>query len=125
MARRTRTEQIAALKEAEEQKRQRRLALEAQEKQASRKLDTRRKIVTGAAVLAHAALDASFAASLRDLLDKAVTKPADRDLLADLLRSGSASTGMASDAQGTSSEPHQPEHSAQPSQPEQTETYQG
>lgn len=116
MARRTRAELIAALKEAEEQKRQRRLALEAQEKQSTRKLDTRRKIVTGAAVLAHAALDASFAASLRDLLDRAVLKPADRELLADLLRPGSAS-----DAPGTSSEPHQPEHSAQPSQPEQTE----
>ena len=125
MARRTRAELIAALKEAEEQTRQRRLALEAQEKQASRKLDTRRKIVTGAAVLAHAALDASFAAALRGVLDQAVIKPTDRELLADLLRSGSASTGMASDAQGTSSEPHQPEHSAQPSQPEQTETYQG
>jgi hypothetical protein len=125
MARRTRTEQIAALKEAEEQKRQRRLALEAQEKQASRKLDTRRKIVTGAAVLAHAALDTSFAASLRDLLDKAVIKPADRELLADLLHPGSASTGTASDAPGTASDPPVPEHSAQPSQPEQTETYQG
>jgi len=125
MARRTRAELIAALKEAEEQKRQRRLALEAQEKQASRKLDTRRKIVTGAAVLAHAELHPSFAAALRDVLDQAVTKPADRELLADLLRPGSASTGTASEAQGTASEPPVPEHSAQPSQPEQTETYQG
>jgi hypothetical protein len=103
MARRTRAELIAALKEAEEQKRQRRLALEAKEKQSTRKLDTRRKIVTGAAVLAHAALDASFAASLRDLLDKAVTKPADRKLLVDLLNPGAARTGTASDAQATSS----------------------
>lgn len=105
MARRTRAEQIAALKLAEEQKRQRRLALEAQEKQATRKLDTRRKIVTGAAVLAHAELDASFAAALRDVLDRAVIKPADRELLADLLRPGSASSGTASDAQDTASEP--------------------
>lgn len=124
MARRTRAEQIAALKEAEEQKRQRRLALEAQEKQAARKLDTRRKIVTGAAVLAHAALDPSFAASLRALLDQAVTKPADRELLADLLRPGATPNGTASDAQGTASEPPAQE-STEPSQPEQTPAYQG
>jgi hypothetical protein len=118
MARRTRIEQIAALKEAEEQKRQRRLALEAKEKQSTRKLDTRRKIVTGAAVLAHAELHPSFAAALRDVLDQAVTKASDRELLADLLRPGSAATGTGSDAPGTASEPpdaqsahaEQPEH---------------
>jgi hypothetical protein len=101
MARRTRAEQIAALKEAEEQKRRRRLQLEAKEKQATRKLDTRRKIVTGAAVLTHASLDASFAAALRTALDQALTKPADRELLADLLNPTAARTGTASDAQGT------------------------
>jgi len=125
MARRTRAELIAALKEAEEQKRQRRLALEAKEKQSTRKLDTRRKIITGAAVLAHAELDAVFAVALRTALDQAVTKPADRELLADLIRPGAAPNGTASDAQSTASEPPVPEHSAQPSQPEQTETYQG
>lgn len=124
MARRTRAEQIAALKEAEEQKRQRRLALEAQEKQASRKLDTRRKIVTGAAVLAHAELDATFASALRDVLDKAVTKPADRELLADLIHPSSAPNGTGFDAQGTASEPPAQE-STEPSQPEQTEHHQG
>lgn len=124
MARRTRAEQIAALKQAEEQKRQRRLALEAQEKQATRKLDTRRKIVTGAAVLAHASLDASFAASLRDLLDKALIKPADRELLADLIHPGSAPNGTGFDAHGTASEPPAQE-SNEPCQPEQTAPYQG
>ena len=103
MARRTRTEQIAALKEAEEQKRRRRLQLEAKEKLSTRKLDTRRKIVTGAAALTHASLDPEFAAALRSALDKAVTKAADRELLADLLQPGAARTGTASDAQATSS----------------------
>jgi hypothetical protein len=124
MARRTRAELIAALKEAEEQKRQRRLALEAQEKQAARKLDTRRKIVTGAAVLAHAALDASFAAALRDVLDRAVLKPADRELLADLLRPASAPNGTGFDAQATASGPPA-QQSPESSQPEQTEHHQG
>jgi len=124
MARRTRTEQIAALKEAEEQKRQRRLALEAQEKQASRKLDTRRKIVTGAAVLAHAELHPEFAAALRSALDKAVTKPADRELLVDLLNPGAARTGTAFDAQATSSEPPA-EQSGTAAPSEQTEPHQG
>lgn len=123
MARRTRAEQIAALKEAEEQKRQRRLALEAQEKQAVRKLDTRRKIVTGAAVLAHASLDASFAAALRDVLDQAVIKPTDRELLADLLRPASAPIGTAFDAPGTASEPPA-QQSITESSPEQSETHQ-
>ena len=120
MARRTRAEQIAALKEAEEQKRQRRLALEAQEKQAARKLDTRRKIVTGAAVLAHASLDASFAAALRDVLDQAVIKLPDRELLADLLRPASTPNGTGFDAHPTAFEPpaEQSQPAAQPEQPE-------
>lgn len=101
MVRRSRAEQIAALKEAEEQKRRRRLQLEAKEKLDQRKLDTRRKIVTGAAVLTHASLDPDFAAALRSALDKAITKPADRELLADLLHPTAAPNGTASDAQGT------------------------
>ena len=109
MVRRTRAEQIAALKEAEEQKRRRRLQLEAKEKLDQRKLDTRRKIVTGAAVLTHASLDPDFAASLRSALDKAVTKPADRELLADLLRPGSAPNG-------TASEPPAPSEQTEPPQ---------
>jgi|688.fasta_scaffold63099_1 hypothetical protein len=135
MARRTRAELIAALKEAEEQKRQRRLALEAKEKQATRKLDTRRKIITGAAVLTHASLDPNFAAALRTALDQALTKPADRELLADLLNPAAAPTGTASDAQdtgtdaqgtafdaqGTASEPQ----AAQSAPSEQTEHHQG
>lgn len=84
MARRTRSEMIAALKAAEDQKRARRIALEAKEKQASRKADTRRKILAGTAVLAHAAQDAAFAGWLRGLLEKAITKPSDRDLLVNL-----------------------------------------
>jgi hypothetical protein len=124
MTRRSRAEQIAALKEAEEQKRRRRLQLEAKEKLDQRKLDTRRKIITGAAVLTHASLDPDFAAALRSALDKAVTKPADRELLVDLLNPGAARTGTASDAQLMASEPPA-QQSPESSQPEQTEPHQG
>jgi hypothetical protein len=121
MAKRSRSELIAALREDEQLRRNRRLKLEAREKQEQRKRDTRRNALTGAAVLAHAALDASFAATLRDLLDQAVTKPADRELLADLLRPGSAPTGTAFEAQSTSSEP--PAEQSAPS--EQNDPHQG
>lgn len=124
MPRRSRAELIAALREDEQLRRNRRLKLEAREKQEQRKRDTRRNALTGAAVLAHAALDLSFAASLRALLDQAVTKPADRELLADLLRPGATPNGTASDAPGTASEPPAQE-STEPSQPEQTPAYQG
>jgi hypothetical protein len=116
MTRRSRAEQIAALKEAEEQKRRRRLQLEAKEKLDQRKLDTRRKIVTGAAVLAHADLHPEFAAALRSALDKAVTKPADRELLADLLRPGSAPKDTSSEPPAAQSDTTAPSEQSKPHQ---------
>lgn len=124
MPRRSRAELIAALREDEQLRRNRRLKLEAREKQEQRKRDTRRNALTGAAVLAHASLDPDFAAALRSALDKAVTKPADRELLVDLLNPGAARSGTASDAQSTSSEPPA-EQSGTAAPSEQTEPYQG
>lgn len=57
-------------------------ALEARQKQADRKADTRRKIIVGGAVLAHAA----FAESLREVLRLAVTRDIDKKAIADLLQ---------------------------------------
>ncbi len=54
-------------------------------KKADRKLDARRKIIVGAAVLAHAEIDPGFADKLRAVLDLAVTRPVDRAAIADLL----------------------------------------
>jgi len=51
----------------------------------NRKRDTRRKIVTGAAILAHAADDPAFREMLRLLLQRRVTRPLDRAVIADLL----------------------------------------
>lgn len=101
MPRRSRAELIAALREDEQLRRARRLKLEAREKQEQRKRHTRRNALTGAAVLAHAAVDPEFASTLRDLLDQALTKPTDRELLADLIRPVAAPNGTAADAQGT------------------------
>jgi len=50
-----------------------------------RKRDTRRKVITGAVVLAHAARDPAFRQIVRVLLQEHVTRPIDRAALADLL----------------------------------------
>ncbi len=60
-------------------------ALEARQKQADRKADTRRKIIVGGAVLAHAALHPAFAESLREVLRAAVSRDVDKKAIADLL----------------------------------------
>jgi len=60
-------------------------ALEAREKEEGRKRDTRRKIIVGAAVLAHASLDADFALQLRSVLKKAVTEERNLAVIADLI----------------------------------------
>jgi len=71
-------QKIAALK-AQEQ------ALAARESQDQRKLDTRRKILAGAAALAHAAIDPAFAMALRAALDAVLVKETDRALFKDWL----------------------------------------
>jgi type II secretory pathway pseudopilin PulG len=78
-------ERIAALKEAEKQTQAKLAALVARQKTEERKRDTRRKIVIGGAVLAHAALNPSFADALREVLREAVTRDMDKALLADWL----------------------------------------
>lgn len=118
MPRRSRAELIAALREDEQLRRHRRLKLEAKEKQEQRKRDTRRHALTGAAVLAHASLDASFAATLRDLLDKSVSKPADRELLADLIHPRAHQNDTAFEPSGS-------EPSLQPPSSEQIDLPQG
>ena len=60
-------------------------AMDAREVVAKRKLANRRKIIIGAAVLAHAKIDPSFAAKLQEVLSLAVTRPGDREAIADQL----------------------------------------
>lgn len=65
---------------------ERKIALiNAKEKRRERAEDTRRKIIVGAAVLAHAQHDPAFAQALRSALAKGVTREADKALLGDLI----------------------------------------
>ncbi len=83
-------DQLAELTRQQEQLTARRQSLEAIKKDADRKRDTRRKIVVGAAVLAHAELDPHFAEQLRDVLGRAVQRSIDRGVIADMLPPASA-----------------------------------
>lgn len=53
-------------------------AISARDRERSRKRDTRMKVIVGAAVLAHARLDAAFASKLNEVLHRAVVRAADR-----------------------------------------------
>jgi hypothetical protein len=78
-------DQLAELTRKRDQLEARRLALLAVKKDSDRKLDTRRKIIVGAAVLAHAELNSAFADQLAVLLNLAVTRDIDRSVIAHLL----------------------------------------
>jgi hypothetical protein len=78
-------EKLAELIKQKQQLEARRLTLIASKKSADEKLDTRRKIIVGTAVLAHAGLNPSFSTVLRDILSTAVQRDIDRRAIADLL----------------------------------------
>ena len=84
-ARKSLDDKIAELNEQQQQLTARRLSLLASKKNADRKLDTRRKIIVGAAVLAHADLHPDFSTTLRGILAVAVQRDVDRRDIADLL----------------------------------------
>ncbi len=79
------SKRIAQLKQKQEQLARRLNALEQKEKSQTRKLDTRRKIIVGGAVLLEMHKDPQFAAVVRALLLRYVARPNDRDAVADLL----------------------------------------
>lgn len=85
MPRKSAAERIAELESRKKQIEAQLASLEAREREAARKRETRRKVVVGAAVLAHAELDPGFASLLRDVLAKAVQRPVDQKVIADLL----------------------------------------
>ena len=86
---RTRTDRIAALEAKKAALVAQLEKLRQKETAEERKRDTRRKIIVGGAVLAHAKIDAAFAAALAGVLAKAVQRDADREAIADLLSSES------------------------------------
>lgn len=85
MSRKTLDERLAELAKQQQQLEARRASLLAAKKDTDRKRDARRKIIVGAAVLAHAELHPAFADQLRAVLNRAVQRPIDRNAIADLL----------------------------------------
>lgn len=84
-ARKSLDQKLGELAKRQQQLEAQRLALLASKKSADRKLDTRRKIIIGAAVLTHAELNPHFSTMLRDILSVAVQRDIDRRTIADLL----------------------------------------
>ncbi|MDR3490321.1 MAG: mobilization protein [Bradyrhizobium sp.] len=85
MGRKPNTVRIAELEERKKQIEAKLATLAAHEKVFARKRDTRRKVIVGAAVLAHAERDAEFARRLQMVLTLAVMREGDRLAIADLL----------------------------------------
>jgi hypothetical protein len=92
MGRKPNAVRIAELEEHKKKIEAKLATLAAREKVANRKRDTRRKVIVGAAVLAHAERDAEFAARLRTVLTLAVMREGDRLAVADLLPQPEANT---------------------------------
>lgn len=84
-ARKTTQELIAEEERKSEQVKARIAELKAQQRTDERKRDNHRKIVVGAAVIAHVKIDPHFRKELRDALTKAVTDPKHKAVIADLL----------------------------------------
>jgi len=81
----TDADRLTALKQKEAALKERIAKIENKAKAADRKHDTRRKIIIGEAVMAHAKHDKAFGAALRQALQAAVTKDADREAIKDFL----------------------------------------
>ena len=79
------SKRIAHLKQQREKLSQKLNRLEHKEKSQARKLDTRRKIIIGGAVLSEMQKDFEFAAVVRSMLLRYVARPNDRAAVADLL----------------------------------------
>ena len=83
--RKTTQELIAEEEKKSEQARARIAELKAQQRADERKRDNHRKIVVGAAVIAHVKIDPHFRKEVRDALTKAVTDPKHKAVIPDLL----------------------------------------
>ena len=85
--RKTLDEQLEALKQKKQAIEKQVSAIESRKRKDDHKLDSRRKIIVGAAVLAHAAIDPEFGLAVQIALQKAVA-PKDRPIVMDLMRHG-------------------------------------
>jgi hypothetical protein len=84
-SRKTTEELIAEEEKKAEQVRVRMAELKARQRGEDRKRDNHRKIVVGAAAMAHIKIDPQFRRELREALNKAVTDPKHRAVIPDLL----------------------------------------
>ena len=91
-------DRIAALKAKKEKLAAQLNTLQAKSKVADRKRDTRRKIIIGGAVLAALEKDRSIAPTVTRFLAAHVTRPKDREVIADLLAPSPAPAPAASPA---------------------------
>ena len=104
MPRKSTTDRLQTLRVRRDQLDAQLKALEARQKQADRKADTRRKVITGALALEHfeANRDSEFARALYRLMDEYVTRPYDRMLfpfLAALAEPGAESPPAATETE--------------------------
>ena len=83
--RKTIEELIAEEEKKSEQVKARMAELKGRQKAEERKRDSHRKIVVGAAIMAHIKIDARFRKAVQEALNKAVTEPKHRAVIPDLL----------------------------------------
>jgi len=80
------TEELIAEEEKKSEQVKARMAeLKARQRVEERKRDNHRKIVVGAAIMAHIKIDGHFRKEVRDALNLAVTDPKHRNVIPDLL----------------------------------------
>jgi exonuclease III len=83
--RKTTEELIAEEEKRVEQLKARMAELKARQRGEDRRRENHRKIVVGAAVMAHIRIDSQFRKDVREALNKAVTEPKHRNVIPDLL----------------------------------------
>jgi hypothetical protein len=83
--RRSAAERVAWLRQRKARIENQLAAIEARDRAAARKRDTRRKIIVGAAALTHAERDPGFRDALKAALRSAVSRPVDQAAIADLV----------------------------------------
>jgi CO/xanthine dehydrogenase FAD-binding subunit len=105
MSQKKTTEELIAEEERKAAQVKNRMAeLKHRQKVEERKRDNHRKIIAGAGAIAHIKLDSEFRKALRDALNKAVTDPKHRKVIADLLDEQAFQAAMRAAAQKAAEE---------------------
>jgi exonuclease III len=114
--RKTTEELIADEEKNLEQVKARMSELKARQKTDERKRDAHRKIIVGAAAMAHIRIDPQFRKELRAALNAAVTDPKQRGVIPDLLDEQAFSDAMKAAAKQAATEPKKAANETQPGQ---------